>query len=50
MMPLACLAGETLVKEAFELKDGYEMESGELSLRDRFGKALPLSIVVRLKR
>ena len=46
----SALLGETLVKEAFELKDGYEMESGELSLRDRFGKALPLSIVVRLKR
>ena len=28
----------------------YEMESGELALRDRFGKVLPLSIVVRLRR
>ncbi len=44
------LLGETTVKEAFKLKDGYEMESGELALRDRFGKALPLSIFVRLKR
>lgn len=44
------LLGETTVKEAFRLKDGYEMESGELALRDRFGKALPLSIFVRLKR
>jgi len=46
----SALLGETLVKEAFELKEGYEMESGELALRDRSGKALPLSIVVRLKR
>ena len=44
------LLGETTVKEAFRLKDGYEMETGELALRDRFGKALPLSIYVRLKR
>ena len=28
----------------------YEMESGELALRDRFGKVLPLSIVIRLRR
>lgn len=28
----------------------YEMESGELALRDCFGKVLPLSIVVRLRR
>lgn len=43
--------GETVVKEAFKLKTGgYEMESGELALRDRSGKVLPLSIVVRLKR
>jgi len=46
----SALLGETLVKEAFELKDVYEMESGELALCDRFGKTLPLSIVVRLKR
>ena len=44
------LLGETTVKEAFRLRDGYEMESGELALRDRYGKALPLSIYVRLKR
>lgn len=29
---------------------GYELESGELALRDRSGKVLPLSIVVRLRR
>lgn len=50
--------GETVVREAFGLQepgataglDGYELESGELALRDRFGKVLPLSIVIRLKR
>lgn len=40
--------GETLVKQAFGLKDGDSVKSGELSLNDRFGKALPLSIFVRL--
>ena len=45
------LLGETTVKEAFKLKEGgYIMESGELALRDRYGKALPLSIFVRLRR
>jgi len=45
------LLGETTVKEAFRLRDGlYQMESGELALRDRYGKALPLSIFVRLSR
>ncbi len=41
--------GETVVKEAFkgQLKD---MSSGELALADSFGKVLPLSIFVRLKR
>lgn len=50
--------GETVVREAFGLqkpgttsgRSGYELESGELALRDRFGKVLPLSIVIRLKR
>ena len=50
--------GETVVHEAFGLQEpgttsgrsGYELESGELALRDRFGKVLPLSIVIRLKR
>ena len=47
----SALLGETVVKEAFKLKDsGYTLESGELALRDRFGKDLPLSIVVRLTR
>ena len=44
--------GETVVREAFELNKGtsYKMESGELALNDKFGKALPLSIVVRVER
>ena len=47
----SALLGETVVKEAFKLKSsGYTLESGELALRDRFGKDLPLSIVVRLTR
>ena len=47
------LLGETTVREAFRLgKDSspYEMLSGELALMDSYGKALPLSIYVRLKR
>ena len=46
----SALLGETVVKEAFRLKGDYKIESGELALRDRFGKNLPLSIVVRLCR
>ena len=44
--------GETLVREAFGLggKDRASISSGELALTDRFGKVLPLSIVVRLDR
>lgn len=45
----SALLGETVVKEAFALKGDYKLESGELALRDRFGKNLPLSIVVRLE-
>ena len=44
------LLGETTLREAFKLSGDYQMESGELALRDRFGKALPLSIFVRLRR
>ena len=58
------LLGETVVREAFDLgaapgdpgkkQNGspasYSLESGELALRDSFGKALPLSIFVRLVR
>lgn len=46
----SALLGETVVREAFHLRDGYTMESGELALRDRYGKSLPLSIFVRLER
>ena len=56
----SALLGETVVKEAFgltrkftEAKEGDilpEIETGELALRDRFGKYLPLSIFVRLRR
>lgn len=42
--------GETVVREAMKLEDDYEMSSGELALSDKFGKQLPLSIYVRLKR
>lgn len=46
----SALLGETVVREAFGLRDenAFSLESGELALRDSFGKALPLSIVVRL--
>ena len=39
---------ETVAREAFG-KDS-DMECGELGLRDRFGKALPLSVFVRIRR
>ena len=46
----SALLGETVVREAFRPGDRVEMESGELALQDRYGKALPLSIFVRMKR
>lgn len=49
--------GETLVHEAFGIPysvsgvpEAIKVTSGELALRDGFGKVLPLSIVVRLER
>lgn len=44
--------GETLVREAFGIKKDSPavITSGELALSDKFGKVLPLSIVVRLER
>ena len=53
--------GETLVREAFGIGSPYaagepaprqtaSLSSGELALVDSFGKALPLSIVVRLQK
>ncbi len=50
------LLGETVVRQAFGLPyatEGevpFQLESGELALHDRSGKALPLSIYVRLRR
>lgn len=51
----SALLGETVLKEALKTQNknaeaGVEIESGELALRDRSGKALPLSIYVRMKR
>ena len=43
----SALLGETVVRQAMHT---VGLESGELALGDRFGKALPLSIYVRLKR
>ena len=40
--------GETVAKQAFT--GIRQIESGELALADKFGKVLPLSIVVRLER
>ena len=45
----SALLGETLVKQAFDTA-GARIESGELALSDRTGKALPLSIVIRMER
>ena len=43
----SALLGETVVRQAMH---SVSLESGELALNDRFGKALPLSIVVRMVR
>lgn len=40
--------GETVARQA--IPGINKMESGELALNDKFGKALPLSIVVRMER
>lgn len=42
--------GETLVRQGIAQASSFKMESGELALNDRFGKALPLSIYVRLTK
>ena len=47
----SALLGETVVKQAFSMtKDEQNLQSGELSLKDRYGKALPLSIFIRMRR
>ena len=43
----SALLGETVLRQAMRVGT---VESGELALGDRFGKALPLSIVVRMTR
>ena len=43
----SALLGETVLRQAMSVGS---VESGELALNDRFGKALPLSIVVRATR
>lgn len=46
----SAILGETVVRQAFGLAPDAAHESGELVLRDKFGKNLPLSIFVRLRR
>lgn len=60
----SAVLAETAVKSAFgllegagkkrdeqsELLDNFELKYGELALKDKFGKALPLSVFVRLSR
>lgn len=45
----SAVLGEALVRQAFG-GSGMQTESGELVLEDRFGKKLPLSVVVRMRR
>ena len=42
--------GETVVRQALSLSPDFPLDSGELALMDIFGKVLPLSIFVRLRR
>lgn len=48
----SAVLGETMVRRTFglDMNASHNIESGELVLTDRFGKRLPLSIFVRLKR
>ncbi len=46
----SAVLGETVVSQALGLKVDIPLESGELALKDKFGKVLPLSIFVRLRR
>ena len=47
----SAMLGETLVHEAFGHDTLFrDISSGELALKDSFGKVLPLSIFVRVKR
>lgn len=46
----SAILGETVVRQAFGLSADACLDSGELVLSDSFGKNLPLSIFVRLRR
>ena len=46
----SAVLGETVVRQALNLKPDTPLDSGELALKDKFGKILPLSIFVRLRR
>ena len=46
----SAVLGETVVRQALNLKPDTSLDSGELALKDKFGKVLPLSIYVRLRR
>ena len=46
----SAILGETVVRQAFGLPSDTALDSGELVLRDKFGKNLPLSIFVRLRK
>ena len=46
----SAILGETVVRQAFGLSSDVALDSGEPVLRDRFGKNLPLSIFVRMRR
>ena len=46
----SAVLGETVVRQALDLKPDTPLDSGELALKDKFGKILPLSIFVRLRR
>lgn len=46
----SAILGETVVRQAFGLSSDVALDSGELVLRDKFGKNLPLSIFVRMRR
>ena len=43
------LLAETAVRSALNLGKDADVECGELVLRDRFGKAMPLSVFARVK-
>ena len=47
----SAVLGETIVRQNFCQDDAFKsLDSGELVLKDSFGKLLPLSVVVRLRR